>query len=191
MVICTNCGYENPNDAIYCRRCGSKLIINDFNGFDRLRYDISAQTLWLTRVIAYVIDSVIVSVILFVLSILIYIPLFISSVVGGGWTWSRFFQIPFFIGIGLVAYFTIMEGMYGATIGKQVMGVRVERIGGGHPTFIEALIRSITKIHFLLLLADVAVGLYFSNDPRDKYTDRASGTYVVRGRDSSFYSFKI
>jgi uncharacterized RDD family membrane protein YckC len=188
-VTCPRCGRLNPDDAEYCKTCGAKLRTRRVPGFDRLQYDVDAQTLWITRLIAYIIDTVIVSVVMLILSILVYVPLLIGSIVTGIWGLGGILQIPFFIGLGLVTYFTIMEGMYGATFGKQIMGLHVENIRGGTPGFGNALIRNLSKIHFLILLTDIIVGIYFLEDPRDKYSDRLSGTYVVRGRGSIFFPY--
>jgi len=80
-----------------------------------------------------------------------------------------------------VIYFTAMEYMYGASLGKQLLGLRVEAPNGGKPSLTAAFTRNVSKIHGFILFIDVVMGLALTDDPRDKFTDGVSGAYVVRG----------
>ena len=179
MVHCPGCGESNPEDADYCRRCGQALGGRE-TGFDRLRYDFNAQSLWLLRLIAYVVDTAIVAVVGLLLVALAYVPLAVGSALGGQWGWRGVWQIPFFIGSAQVIYFTVMESYHGASFGKQLMGLRVEAEAGGRPTVTQALTRSVSKVHGALLLLDVLIGLLMGEDPRDRFTDTLAKTYVAR-----------
>jgi uncharacterized RDD family membrane protein YckC len=80
----------------------------------------------------------------------------------------------------LLIYFPFMEVSSGATIGKKVMGLQVQMVGGGKITFDKALIRNISKIYWLFLLLDWIIGIVTPGpDPRQKYMDRVAGTTVV------------
>lgn len=147
---------------------------------DRLRYDFDAQRLWLLRLIAYVVDTVLVAVVLLLLSLLAYVPLAVGSALSGQWTWRGVWQMPFFVGAFQVIYFTVMESFYGASFGKQLMGLRVEAENGGRPTAVSALVRNISKLHGAFLLFDVLLGLMLGDDPRDRFTDTLAKTYVAR-----------
>ena len=35
--------------------------------------------------------------------------------------------------VAMFCYFSVLEGLLGATVGKRIVGVRVARVGGGHP----------------------------------------------------------
>ena len=83
------------------------------------------------------------------------------------------------MGVVQVFYFTLIEGGYGASIGKQVVGLRVVDAEGDPPSFTRALIRNLSKIHWALLLFDIFIGLMSRFDPRQKYTDQVAGTKVV------------
>ncbi len=192
MAACPICGEFNSRYADYCKKCGAKLYKIEETGLEKLRYDYTAQSIWIRRLLAYLIDSAIVSIIMLLLSFLAYVPLLIGSIFNDVWNWRGIGGLPFIIGLGKVMYFTVMESMYKATFGKQILGLCVEKEGGGYPSLQRSLIRNISKIHFLLLLTDVFLGLYLSSDPRDKYSERVSGTYVVRGRGSVINSdFRI
>ena len=179
MVHCPKCGESNPEDATYCRKCSQALNGRE-TGFDKLRYDFNAQSLWLLRLIAYVVDTAIVAVVGLLLTLLAYIPLVVGSAFSGQWSWRGVWQIPFFIGAGQVIYFTVMESFHGASFGKQLMGLRVEAESGGRPTVTQALIRSLSKLHGALLLLDVLLGLLMGDDPRERLTDTMAKTYVAR-----------
>ena len=182
MVRCPSCGEWNQDDASYCRRCGYELgSPRRSTGFNRLTYDVGAQTLWVTRVIAYAIDSFIVGAVGALLSLMAYLPLWVGSLFSGGMDWTGVWRLPFILGAGQVIYFTFMEYMYGASLGKQLLGLRVESSGGGKPSLVAAFMRNATKIHGVVLFIDVVMGLALTEDPRDKFTDGVSGAYVVRG----------
>lgn len=182
MARCPSCGEWNDEDASYCRRCGNRLgSRRRGTGLNRLTYDVGAQTLWVTRVIAYVIDSFIVGALWALISLLAYLPLWFGSVFSGDLGWTGVWRLPFILGAGQVIYFTLMEYMYGASLGKQLLGLRVEALNGGRPSLVASFMRNVSKIHGLILFIDVAMGLALTDDPRDKFTDGVSGAYVVRG----------
>src|SRR5207247_5967209 len=55
----------------------------------------------------------------------------------------------------LFLYFFLAEGLYGRTLGKEIMGLRVERVDGKSMDLRSSFIRNISKIYWLLLLLDV------------------------------------
>jgi uncharacterized RDD family membrane protein YckC len=182
MTRCPSCGEWNDEEASYCRRCGNSLgSPRRDTGFNRLAHDVGAQTLWITRVIAYAIDSFIVGALGALLTLLAYMPLWIGSLFSGELDWTGVWRLPFILGAGQVIYFTAMEYTYGASLGKQLLGLRVEASNGGRPSLVAAFMRNVSKIHGLILFVDVAMGLALTEDPRDKFTDGVSGAYVVRG----------
>lgn len=180
MVRCPRCGESNAEEAVYCRRCGAVLRGRD-TGLDKLTRDFDAQRLWLLRLAAYVVDVAVVAVVGLLLALLAYVPLAVGSVFSGQWSWRGVWQVPLLIGAGQVMYFSVMESFYGASFGKQLMGLRVEAGSGGRPTLVSALVRNISKVHGALLLLDVLLGLLLGDDPRDRFTDTLAKTYVVRG----------
>jgi hypothetical protein len=98
-------------------------------GFELLRDDKAAQNHWARRLIAFVIDAVIVTVVLAIIAVVGSIPFLIglsfpSTTVGAfpaGWNawWGAWLGglIPFLVFL----YFFLAEGLYGRTLGKEIM----------------------------------------------------------------------
>jgi len=197
MPYCPKCGKEVPKKAIYCSSCGSQVrrgADEDWKagtGLDLLLGDATVQLSWARRLIAYLIDSFIVSIAVFVLGLVLAIPLIIGSIFRGSWlTWRGAFGLPFSIGVVQVFYFTLAEGGYGASIGKQIVGLEVTDLDGNPVSFSRALVRNISKVFWALLLLDVFIGLFSLADPRQKYTDQVAGTRVV-GRRTRFFAREV
>ncbi|RLI10422.1 hypothetical protein DRO42_01305 [Candidatus Bathyarchaeota archaeon] len=191
MPFCPNCGREVPRGAVYCPFCGSQVrrgAEEDWKvgtGLDLLMMDREVQWNWGSRLVAYIIDSIIVGVTAAVIGWLLTFPLIIGALINGRWwTWRGVFGLPLSMGVVQVLYFTLIEGGYGASIGKQFMGLKVVDAEGNPPSFMKALIRNISKVYWALLLLDILIGLLSRFDPRQKYTDQIAGTKVIslRGR---------
>ncbi len=76
-----------------------------------------------------------------------------------------------FSGIILVLYFSGAESYYGKSLGKALMRLKVVSDAGERPSFFSALIRNASKIHWILLLLDVIVGLATASDYNRKFSD--------------------
>jgi uncharacterized RDD family membrane protein YckC len=126
------------------------------------QFDISH---WVLRVIALIIDSIIIGIVAWILLSFVLVSLI----------------FPFILGILEVLYFAILEVAWGGTIGKRLMGLTVQMTNGNKVTFDKAFIRNISKIYWLLLLLDWLVAVITPGaDRRQKYTDRIAGTTVVQ-----------
>ena len=148
------------------------------SGFETLTKDQKAQEYWVERLVAFVIDAVIVFIVLVVLTALIAIPALFT----GGWAFfgAVFGGVAFLWGLIFVLYFTVMESSGGASIGKRTFHLKVVSKTNANPTFGEAFVRNLSKIYWLLLLLDVIVGLALSHGYQEKYSDHFMGTKVVR-----------
>ena len=51
---------------------------------------------------------------------------------------------------------------------------------GGKPSPLSALVRNISKLHWVLLLLDLLGGMVLEGDPRQKFSDRIANTVVYR-----------
>jgi len=145
---------------------------------DAVMKDSSAQVYWVRRVIAYVIDAVIVFLVLLILVAIAAVPLLVLSgpgvfgaILGGVFT--------FLLGVILFLYFVAFEVLAGASFGKRIMGLKVVASGGRAPNVVEALVRNVSKLYWLLLILDVVVGLAVSKTYTQKYADKLMGTSVV------------
>jgi len=130
---------------------------------------------WILRLIALIIDSVIVSIIVGIIWFIAFLPLLL-----GGLGYPVVF--PFIVGILQVPYYIIMEVAFGgATFGKKILGLQVQMTNGAKVTFDKSLIRNISKIYWIFLLLDWLVAIVTpGSDRRQKYTDRFAGTTVVQ-----------
>jgi len=106
---------------------------------------------------------------------IIMLPVFIANPAA----FFNIFSFPFAMGLLYILYFPIAETMYGATIGKRLLGLKVVTKTGGKLSFEKAFIRNISKIHQVLLLLDLIGGLITSTDLHQKYSDRIANTTVA------------
>jgi uncharacterized RDD family membrane protein YckC len=190
LVYCWKCGSELREDAGFCPKCGASVRgtmgVQSPTGFELLRDDKTVQNHWVRRLIAYIIDAAIVTVALVIIAVVVSIPFLVglslsSPTVGAFPAWWGAWWGFLLGGVGslvLFVYFFIVEGLYGRTIGKEIMGLRVERVDGKPMDMRSSLIRNISKIYWVLLLIDVAVGLGTHGDMSQKWSDRYTGTKV-------------
>jgi uncharacterized RDD family membrane protein YckC len=136
---------------------------------------------WLLRLVAYIIDGIIVGVIVAILWFLLFIPFLIAGALSGFFAiWGVILVFPFLLGLLMVVYFLYAEVNWGGTFGKRIVGLRVQRVNGGKINYSQSFIRNISKIHPLLLLLDWIIGIATQGDKRQKYSDRMAGTVVVQ-----------
>lgn len=76
-------------------------------------------------------------------------------------------------------YSAFLDSMWGSTIGKQIMNLKVTMSDGRLPTIDRTLIRDVSKIHWLLWLIDTVAGMATVGDPHQKISDRFAGTTVA------------
>ncbi len=190
MPYCANCGALLKDEDRFCPKCGTPVKgasapqagqpsvtagMPD-SGIKILTENSKAQNYWLRRLIALVIDSIIIGVVVGIIAVILTIPLLIT----GGFT-SIFNAVVFPVIVGLFSllYFPASEVYNGATFGKSIMGLKVTTLSGAKPSWGQAFIRNISKIYWLLLLLDVIVGLAVQTDYRQKFSDKYAGTIVV------------
>jgi len=169
-----------PEGAKYCPGCGGPATSPRPEGYaagtglDRIGSDRALQEHWIHRLIALVVDGIIVGALSWILSFPLAFHFFISF----GW-FASLFSLPFIAGLVFILYFSLAETAYGQTLGKRFMSLRVVTAAGARPTLEKAFIRNLSKIHWVLLLLDVVAGLGTRGDPRQKFSDRFAGTTVV------------
>ena len=163
MAFCAKCGKELPAGATFCPACGASVSgasapSAPMSGMDSLLKEPAAQGHWLRRIVALIIDAIIIGIVVVVIAAVGIVGSFAS----GGALGFFFGVTTILAGILLILYFPIMESTRGASIGKQAMGLKVVSKTGTNPTFGEAFVRNISKIYWLLLLLDVVIGLAVS-----------------------------
>src|SRR6059058_6220091 len=174
MVYCWKCGSQVGEQTALCPKCGATLRgtmgVQSPTGFELLRDDKSVQNHWARRVIAILIDAAIVVIGLgFPSTAVSAFPAWWA----GWWAaWLAWASLVLFL------YSFLAEGLYGRTLGKEIIGLRVERIDGKSMDLRSSFIRNISKIYWLLLVLDVAVGLGTHGEMSQKWSDRFIGTKV-------------
>ena len=148
-------------------------------------------THWIYRLIAYIIDSIIIGIPATIIYYVAVIPLITPKTTIGYYTftgavpWWSFLVLPFLLGILQLFYFMILDTVWGGTIGKRVIGLQVRTVNAGKVPFDKSLIRNISKIYGVFLLLDWLVAVITPGaDKRQKYTDRIAGTTVVQTKQT-------
>ena len=177
-IYCTKCGEKLPEDSKFCTKCGTPVkpeVTSESSFVVRFEKDPRLQEHWIRRAVAYIIDSIIVGIATTIILAIIMLPVFIASPAA----FFNIFSFPFAIGLLSILYFPITETMYGATIGKSLLGLKVVTKTDAQPSFEKAFIRNISKIHWVILLLDIIGGLVTSTDLHQKYSDRIANTTVA------------
>ena len=82
---------------------------------------------------------------------------------------------------GVVAYYVLLEGFTGRTVGKLVTGIRVvDAETGGRPGLLSAVVRTALRLVDSLLGYVVALIVVVNSDRRRRLGDMAAKTLVVR-----------
>jgi len=157
------------------------MTSSGLTGFERLKDDKALQDHWARRVLAFIIDVAIISAIAYSLllagSIYALPAIFFGQTFPLAWFWG-FWAFGGIAPLIIMAYFVLAETSFERTIGKELMGLRVARLDGKGVDLWSSLARNISKIAFILLVLDVAVGFGTHGDGRQKYSDRYVGTIV-------------
>ncbi len=143
------------------------------SAFEKIVADRQLQDHWLRRLIAGIIDSVIAAVIAWIISTFLALPALLLGVA------ALFGAFPFLSGILFFLYAAFFESIRGATIGKQIVNLKVTTTNGNVPGLDKSMIRNISKIHGVLWLIDTLIGMAIVGDPHQKYSDRLTGTTVT------------
>jgi uncharacterized RDD family membrane protein YckC len=95
-----------------------------------------------------------------------------------GWFVSDPLCVAFFV--VMVAYYVALEGLFGATIGKYVVGVRVMSIDGGRPGIARATLRNVLRLVDGLPALNIlgVLSIVFSPE-RARIGDKLARTRVV------------
>ncbi|TET91643.1 MAG: hypothetical protein E3J35_01625 [Methanomassiliicoccales archaeon] len=141
-------------------------------GFDIIGHNKALQEHWIRRVIAIIIDGVIISVIVWALNLLF---------MAGPWWWASWGLLWW--GIAML-YFVGFELTMSASPGKKIMTMEVVATEGVL-SLQSSLIRNASKLAFLVVL-DWVVGMLTEGDPRQKYLDRVANTTVQRTDEAAY-----
>jgi uncharacterized RDD family membrane protein YckC len=97
---------------------------------------------------------------------------------GYGWVVTDPLCISFLIVI--VAYFVLLEGLFGATIGKRLLGLQVVQVSGGNPGVMRSLSRNVLRIIDSLPAFNILGVILIERSPeKARFGDRLAGTRVI------------
>ena len=169
MANCGNCGSELPGGAAYCPKCGTVVQAVEQ---PKLAY-------WSERFIAWLIDIVIIGAIVGFIRVFVWVT-------WPGYVWAP--GVPSWIpfvdfgtsNVVYLLYWMLSEGIYGQSIGKMIMRIKMTQMDGMVPNMGHAAIESIGKA--FLLPIDVIVGWIFYSKRRQRLFNYLSNTIVVKSR---------
>ncbi|WP_227375280.1 RDD family protein [Haladaptatus halobius] len=127
------------------------------------------QDVILSRVGAFVIDHIISFIAALVVGFALALAL------GRAGIWLGVFS-------GMFGYFIVLEGLFGQTLGKRLLGIVVVKRSGDPCTMGASLVRNLLRFVDGILSYAVALVVMLVNDDRQRIGDMAANTVVVRAR---------
>ena len=118
------------------------------------------ENFWGRRLIALIVDIIILTLFMWILSALVFMITASAGV---------FYFLTYWIFFGaviIIAYFTLFEGKTSKTLGKKIFNIKVVA-ENGDMNYKKAFIRNLSKILYLPLILDLILGFIFvkSNGP--------------------------
>ncbi len=162
VVYCKNCGTQMAESAIFCTSCGTSI-----KGLLKPSLEMAD---WGKRFVAWFIDIIILG---FFLS-LVELP---GYVLVPGFRWIPFVDLGTNNLIHFL-YWTLMEGMYGQSLGKMIMKIKVTNLDGKPADLPHVAIESIGKA--FLLPIDCIIGWILYKDKNQRLFNYISETIVVK-----------
>ncbi|MEM2944056.1 MAG: RDD family protein [Methanomassiliicoccales archaeon] len=137
-------------------------------GYDLLEHSSALRRHWLRRIVAAVIDALILFIPIRIALSHVVVPykdIFAGVLAGVAW----------------FVYSGVLEGVYAKTIGKKLLSLKVIPVKDGEELSLsKTFIRSVPKIFWYIFLPlDVLVGLAIEGDPRQRWSDTVAGTSVI------------
>lgn len=133
-----------------------------------------------SRIVALIIDSVITGLV----GGILFAPVVLLVGVGGdtgGAGAGLFLILQLLLPIAILGYFIVMEGMYGYTIGKKLLSIRVVDQNGGEISMGESAIRNVLRIvDSLPTFYIIGIALILLTDDEQRVGDLAASTRVVK-----------
>lgn len=135
-------------------------------GFDLLEQSVDYRRHWIRRIGAFTVDVILIAS---------PISLALTKLASG----DAVIIAGIFSGIGLFVYSALLETIFGQTIGKKIMRLRVVSLDE-KKVFRHAFVRSVPKLIWPFFLPiDTLAGLATKGDLRQRWSDKVGHTTVI------------
>lgn len=175
MTHCIKCGSALSEEANYCPVCGSAMAVGA-SAVPPAKARAIAPGLklafWGERFVAWLIDVIIIGVAIGILNLF---NLLVSFSLSGWPNWIPFFNAG---GVLYFLYWMLLEGIYGQSLGKMIMQIKVVLLDGGEIGFANAALESVGKA--FLLPIDCILGWVLYPRSRQRAFNYLSQTIVVK-----------
>ena len=121
------------------------------------------------RAAAYILDFFVVSAFMWIISYILF--LFVNFVN----IFEIYHYFIFVLPIIQILYFTILEKVNNATVGKRLMYIEVDSVYGDL-NYKQTFIRNISKIFWFIIIIDLLIGVIAKKN--DRFLSYISRTYV-------------
>jgi len=128
------------------------------------------ESIFIKRTLAFIIDALIITAIMWIISALVYPLIIVTGIFPIFNVWL--ILLAFII----IVYFSYMEKNKGATLGKDVMKLRVVSLEG-ELTYKKAVTRNLSKILWFPIIFDLIAGS-LSTGNYLRYLDKVANTDV-------------
>jgi uncharacterized RDD family membrane protein YckC len=115
-------------------------------------------TVFTRRVIAYILDFFVVSAIMWIISY------FLFAAIGAKNIYQAYQVLPFVVPVLILIYFVLTEKLFGASVGKSVLHLQVRSQNGAKISWIQAIVRNLTKIYWVPIIFDWLIGKLLRTD---------------------------
>lgn len=116
------------------------------------------STVFTKRVIAYVLDFIVVSALMWIVSY------FLFGIIGPQKVYDAYRYLPYVVPVLIFVYFVLLEKLAGASIGKAIMNIQVRSKNGANISWLQAIVRNLTKIYWIPIIFDWLIGKFLRTD---------------------------
>ena len=116
------------------------------------------STVFTKRVIAYVLDFIVVSALMWIVSY------FLFGMIGPQNVYDAYRYLPYVVPVLIFVYFVLLEKLAGASIGKAIMNIQVKSKNGADISWLQAIVRNLTKIYWIPIIFDWLIGKFLRTD---------------------------
>ena len=175
-MTCAACGTENPTEACFCQACGAAL--GGAASPAALVAGLRVARLG-DRLFAVILDTALLVAVFAVLGM--WTAARWGGVTANGFETTGMPAVLTFGGVGAFGflYYWLLEALFGATIGKAIVGVKVCDIGGRACGAKRSLVRNLLRLvdGFAFYLVGFLVAIF--SKKRQRLGDHFAGTYVI------------